>query len=153
MSSRFPGRITSYNVCYTKLLRHPAATRVETQLWLRANPAAALSSHLRLDGRQLELRAIALDGVPLAAASYLHDDEGLTVYDVPDTFVLSTVVHIDPEANTALEGLYRASGIFCTQCEAQGFRKITFYPDRPDVMARFTVTLVADPTLCSYNFV
>ena len=127
---------------------HPAATRVETRLWLRQNPVAAPATRLRLDGRQLELLGIALDGVPLAVDGYLQDDEGLTVHDVPESFVLSTVVRIDPEGNTALEGLYRASVIFCTQCEAQGFRKITFYPDRPDVMARFTVTLVADRKLC-----
>ncbi len=127
---------------------HPTATRVETRLWLRKNPAAASANHLRLDGRQLELLDIALDGVPLATDGYLQDDEGLTVHDVPDRFVLATTVRVDPEGNTALEGLYRASGIFCTQCEAQGFRKITFYPDRPDVMACFTVTLVADRMLC-----
>ena len=127
----------------------PAATLVQAQLRLRANPAGgAPAGKLRLDGRQLELLAIAVDGVPLAASDYLLDDEGLTLCNVPAQFVLTTTVRINPEGNTALEGLYRASGIFCTQCEAQGFRKITFYPDRPDVMARFRVTLIGDRELC-----
>ena len=72
------------------------------------------------------------------------DSEGLTLLSVPERFALETLVEVNPEANTALEGLYRASGLYCTQCEAQGFRKITYYLDRPDVMARFTTTLVGD---------
>jgi aminopeptidase N len=129
---------------------HPTATEVRAQLALRANPAAgAPAGTLRLDGRQLELLAIALDGRPLPPAAYELDAEGLTVPGVPERFELATTVRINPEANTALEGLYRASGIFCTQCEAQGFRKLTFYPDRPDVLARFTVTLSGDRELCT----
>ena len=127
----------------------PTATRVQAKLQMRANPAAPPSGVLRLDGRQLELLEIRLDGSPLAPAAYALDTEGLTVSGVPDSFQLETLVCINPEGNTALEGLYRASGIFCTQCEAQGFRKITFYPDRPDVMARFTTTLVGDGESCS----
>ena len=67
---------------------------------------------------------------------------------MPERFTLECLTRIEPQNNTALEGLYKSDGMFCTQCEAEGFRRITFYPDRPDVMARFTVTLVADPTLC-----
>jgi len=127
----------------------PTATLVQAQLRLRANPEAGVpAGRLRLDGRQLELLAIAVDGAPLDSSAYLLDDEGLILCDVPEQFVLTTTVRINPEGNTALEGLYRASGIFCTQCEAQGFRKITFYPDRPDVMARFRVTLTGDRDLC-----
>ena len=127
----------------------PTATRVRSKLQLRANPAAGVPSGvLRLDGRQLKLFEVVLDGIPLDPAAYELDDEGLTLPGVPERFQLETLVCIDPQANTALEGLYRASGIFCTQCEAQGFRKITFYPDRPDVMAHFTVTLVGDRALC-----
>ncbi len=85
---------------------------------------------------------------PSTAAAYAVDTEGLTITGVPERFLLESTVRIDPEGNTALEGLYRASGIFCTQCEAQGFRKITFYPDRPDVMARFTTTVIGDRALC-----
>ncbi|MDH3543969.1 MAG: aminopeptidase N, partial [Desulfuromonadales bacterium] len=99
---------------------------------------------LHLYGRQLELLSIKLDGRELTAGEYQVDSEGLTIPVVPERFVLETLVEINPDGNTALEGLYRASEIFCTQCEAQGFRKITFYPDRPDVMARFTTTLVGE---------
>ncbi|MHB8708560.1 MAG: aminopeptidase N [Desulfuromonadales bacterium] len=127
----------------------PTATRVRTKLQMRANPAAvAPTGVLRLDGRQLELLEVVLDGTPLDPAVYALDAEGLTIPGVPESFQLETLVCINPEENTALEGLYRASGIFCTQCEAQGFRKITFYPDRPDVMARFTATLISDRELC-----
>jgi aminopeptidase N len=85
-----------------------------------------------------------LDGRPLSADEYVVDSETLTIPGVPEQFALETLVEINPDANTALEGLYLASGLYCTQCEAQGFRKITYYPDRPDVMARYTTTLVAD---------
>ncbi|TLM64987.1 MAG: aminopeptidase N [Deltaproteobacteria bacterium] len=127
----------------------PAATRVRAKLQLHANPAAGPpAGRLHLDGRGLELLAIALDDTPLAPSAYAVDTEGVTIAGVPERFSLETLVRIDPAGNTALEGLYRAGGIFCTQCEAQGFRKITFYPDRPDVMARFTVTLAGDRELC-----
>ena len=127
----------------------PTATRVRSRLQLAANPAAGPPCGvLRLDGRQLELLEIALEGMPLTAAAYAVDTEGLTITGVPERFLLESTVRIDPEGNTALEGLYRASGIFCTQCEAQGFRKITFYPDRPDVMAHFTTTVIGDRALC-----
>ena len=124
---------------------HPSRTQVEAILQMRRNPAAGkVRNPLALDGRQLELLDMTLDGRTLSAADYQLDDEGLTIPEVPDCFRLETRVAIDPSANEALEGLYRSGGLFCTQCEAQGFRKITFYPDRPDVMARFQVTLVAD---------
>jgi len=99
---------------------------------------------IRLDGEGLVLRSVSLDGEPLAADRYAVDETGLTVFSVSDRFRLETVVEIDPANNTALEGLYRSGGNFCTQCEAQGFRRITYYLDRPDVMAVFTTTLVAD---------
>jgi len=121
----------------------PDATVVTARLQLRRTPNTAHGS-LRLDGEQLELLEIAVDGRPLAAEHYRVDAEGLTLLDPPDAFLLETRVRINPAANTALEGLYVSSGNFCTQCEAEGFRKITYYLDRPDVMARFTTTLVAD---------
>ncbi len=124
---------------------HPAGTEVRAILQLRINPESRQDNNeLHLNGRNLELLAVAMDGRPLDASAYVLDDEGLSISGVPDKFELQTVVRINPDANAALEGLYRASGIFCTQCEAQGFRKITYYPDRPDVMARFTATLVGD---------
>ncbi|MCK4503553.1 MAG: aminopeptidase N [Desulfuromonadales bacterium] len=128
---------------------HPTRTKVHAVLQMRSNPACVGDGDsLRLDGRQLDLVEVVLDGKPLDPADFNQDKEGLTIDRVPEEFSLATTVLIDPEGNEALEGLYRSSGIFCTQCEAQGFRKITFYPDRPDVMARFTVTLSADRTSC-----
>ncbi|AKH21822.1 aminopeptidase N [Sedimenticola thiotaurini] len=120
-------------------------TRVRSRLELRRNPAAqSRSPDLRLHGEQLELISLSLDGQPVAPAGYLQDDEGLTVRQVPDQFVLESEVRILPQQNTALEGLYKSGGLFCTQCEAEGFRKITWYLDRPDVMSRFTTTICAD---------
>lgn len=73
-----------------------------------------------------------------------------TAADLPESFTFAAEVEIDPEANTALEGLYLSGGMFCTQCEAEGFRHITWYPDRPDVMAPFQVTINSDtPVLLS----
>ena len=99
---------------------------------------------LRLDGIGLELDALVLDGRALDPSEYTVDAEGLTIARVPRQFTLEVVTVIHPETNTALEGLYKSSGNFCTQCEARGFRKITYFLDRPDVMARYTTTLIAD---------
>jgi aminopeptidase N len=121
------------------------ATRVEATIAFRRNPAALRGGDdLRLDGEQLDLESIALDGHPLAAAEYRVDAEGLTLLRVPDRFELTTRVCIHPHLNTALEGLYQSGQMLCTQCEAEGFRRITYFLDRPDVMARYTTTLVAD---------
>ena len=121
-----------------------AATRVTSRLSLRRNPAAG-SAPLRLDGENLRLISVKIDGHPLSAGDYEVQPGSLTVPDAPATpFELETVTEIDPSTNTELEGLYLSGGMFCTQCEAQGFRKITYFPDRPDVMATFRTTLVAD---------
>ncbi len=122
-------------------------TLVEASLEVRRNPAAAGALDLRLDGEQLELEAITIDGRSLAAAEYRVDAESLTLFKVPDRFRLHTRVRIHPERNTALEGLYDSNGMLCTQCEAEGFRRITYYLDRPDVLACFSVTLEADKAL------
>ncbi len=99
---------------------------------------------LRLDGRHLQLLLVKLDGRVLMAKQYEVDEESLTIPMVPDSFVLEIQTLIKPQENTSLDGLYKSSGNFCTQCEAQGFRKITYYLDRPDVMTLFTTTIVAD---------
>ena len=118
----------------------PRATRVTARIAFRRNPDGP-GGPLRLEGRKLRLISAAIDGAAVAPAL---DAEGLTVDGpLPDAFLWEAVVEIDPEDNKALEGLYLSKGMFCTQCEAQGFRKITFYPDRPDVMAVFTVRLTA----------
>ena len=106
-----------------------------------STPVAA--DELHLDGKNLTLCAIAIDGQPLPAERYRHDNHKLTLLSAPTEFVLETTVRLDPSANTALEGLYLSNGMLCTQCEANGFQRITFYPDRPDVLSRFRVRLVA----------
>ncbi|TPE50187.1 aminopeptidase N [Amaricoccus solimangrovi] len=133
----------------------PEATRVRARLHLAPNPARAAEGprDLRLDGRLLRLVSATIDGAAIPANALVVDDEGLTVdaAHVPDApFVWEAETEIAPEANTALEGLYMSKGMYCTQCEAQGFRKITFYPDRPDVMARFRVRVEGEaPVLLS----
>jgi aminopeptidase N len=120
-------------------------TIVASTLEMHRNPdAQAAGSTLRLHGEQLQLRRLTLDGVDLPREVYRVDDEGLTVEGVPERFTLGSEVIIRPQENTALEGLYKSGPMFCTQCEAEGFRKITWYLDRPDVMARFSTTIVAD---------
>ena len=118
----------------------------------RRNPAGDAAADLRLDGRALRLVSAAIDGAPVPQNALGVDAEGLTVAaaHVPAAFVWEAEVEIDPGANTALEGLYMSRGMYCTQCEAQGFRKITYWPDRPDVMARFRVRVEGDlPVLLS----
>ncbi|BCU06929.1 aminopeptidase N [Allochromatium tepidum] len=125
----------------------PECTRVESRLALRRNPAATRGDgDLRLHGEHLKLTQAAIDGHVLTPAEYRVDGEGLTLHRVPDRFSLETWVEIHPSLNTALEGLYQSGDLLCTQCEAEGFRRITYFLDRPDVMARYTTTLIADRT-------
>ncbi|MFO1421902.1 MAG: aminopeptidase N [Candidatus Competibacteraceae bacterium] len=106
--------------------------------------ATPAGTPLALDGQHLELVALELDGAPLAADRYRLDPDRLTLLDPPESFELTAITRIQPRDNTSLQGLYQSGGNFCTQCEAEGFRRITYFLDRPDVMAVFTVTLVAD---------
>lgn len=117
-------------------------TQVASQLQFKRNPARADSpSELWLDGEQLELVSIALNGKDVPASQYQLSDKGMLLRNLPEQFELAITVIINPQANTALEGLYMSHGMYCTQCEAQGFRRITFYPDRPDVLSKFTTTV------------
>ena len=120
-------------------------TLVRARLAVRRNPDAGSAADLILDGRGLETRAVRIDGEAISGNRVEIADETLTVRDVPDAFVLDTEVAVRPGANKSLEGLYASSGNLCTQCEAQGFRKITWFLDRPDVMARYRTRIVADP--------
>ena len=120
----------------------PAATRVKARLAIRRNGEHA--EPLVLDGVRLNSISVAIDGAALDPGAYEIDDEHLTVAAAPDAFSLETEVEIDPAGNTALEGLYMSAGRFCTQCESEGFRKITWFADRPDVLSRFTVRMEAD---------
>lgn len=125
---------------------HPTATRVISRIAFRPNPAAG-NHRFFLHGQDMTLIAARIDGQTITPNV---TDEGLTCA-VPDgPFIWEAEVDIAPEANTALEGLYMSNGMYCTQCEAEGFRKITYYPDRPDVMAPFTVRIESDlPVLLS----
>ena len=119
----------------------PNATRVKARLQVRRN--GAHSDPLVFNGERLKAISVAIDGRALAEGERTIDDEFLTIPGAPDAFLLETEVEIDPEANKALDGLYMSGGRFCTQCEAEGFRKVTFWPDRPDVLSRFTVRIEA----------
>ncbi len=117
---------------------------VHAQLVMRRNPARGAGlPPLVLDGQLLELLSVKLADVDLAPGDYELTPDSLTLQPKSETFTLDTSVKIHPETNTALEGLYKSSGMFCTQCEAEGFRKITYYLDRPDVMSKFTTTVSA----------
>ncbi|WP_349616607.1 aminopeptidase N [Azotobacter salinestris] len=124
---------------------HEDRTLVHARLTMRRNPARGAGlPPLVLDGQQLELLSVALDERELGAHEYQVDDSHLTLQPQRAEFVVETRVCIHPESNTALEGLYKSGKMFCTQCEAEGFRKITYYLDRPDVMSAFTTTLSAE---------
>ncbi|MGI9524977.1 MAG: aminopeptidase N [Hyphomicrobiaceae bacterium] len=127
---------------------HPTATTVTSRLKIRHNPDAATSSgSLKLDGEHLDLKAIKLNGKTLSADLYSKTDSALSIHDVPtDAFRLEITTLINPDENTALQGLYRSRGIYCTQCEAEGFRRITYFLDRPDVLATYTTRIEADRT-------
>ena len=115
----------------------PHKTRVKSRIAFRPNPAAQTAEFF-LHGEELSLISAQIDGKPVSPKV---TERGLTC-DVPDgPFIWEAEVEIDPKGNTALEGLYMSGGMYCTQCEAEGFRKITYYPDRPDVMSVFTVTI------------
>ncbi|TXM78063.1 aminopeptidase N [Methylobacterium sp. WL69] len=126
---------------------HPHATEVSATLNLRPNPAGRAGAELVLDGEDLTLLSVELDGVALAPDAYRVTDTALTLAQPPrDPFTLTIRTRIDPTANTRLMGLYRSNGVYCTQCEADGFRRITYFLDRPDVMAVYTTRIEADRT-------
>ncbi len=128
---------------------HPTVTTVRSTLSLRPNPAhRGKAGALKLDGENLDLQSIKLDGRRLQANDYRKSKTHLTLPKVPaGPFELETVVTINPEANTALQGLYRSRGVFCTQCEAEGFRRITFFLDRPDVLSVYTTRIEAETAM------
>ncbi len=122
-------------------------TRVTAKLAFRRNPEAApedSGAPLVLDGEQQQDVRVELDGQPLSAARLDLGERTLAIRRAPASGTLTVHSTIAPERNVALEGLYLSSGVFCTQCEPEGFRRITYFPDRPDVLARFTVTIRAD---------
>jgi len=142
-------RVPAYLVTETHLIFDikQECTEVSSRLVLKRNPDEEnpASSYI-IDGQELELLSIEVDGRPLGDNEFQVGTDHLELFNLPDTCELKTVTRIYPEKNTALEGLYK-SGMYCTQCEAEGFRKISYYPDRPDVLSVFTTTIVADDSL------
>ncbi len=127
----------------------PNDTQVLARMSLRRNPAHDHGdAALFLNGEDMQLLSLTMDGRALSGSDYGLSDGGLRLADVPDKFELVVVTKIAPAANTKLEGLYQSGGIFCTQCEAEGFRRITYFPDRPDVMTIYRVTVRADKAAC-----
>lgn len=119
-------------------------TRVRTQLTIEPRESTAPGTPLVLDGDDIALHSIAVDGAPLVLSAYAADETGLALIEPPHRrFVLETEVLLKPETNTKLMGLYRSSGTWCTQCEPEGFRRITYYLDRPDILAPFKVRITA----------
>ena len=118
-------------------------TSVRARMVVKRNPKADASDTLQLDG-SAELVAVRLDGEALAPSAWTLADEVLTLPGVPESFILDIETRLEPAANTSLMGLYASNGNLYTQCEPEGFRKITYYLDRPDVMAKFSTTLIAD---------
>ena len=126
---------------------HEGETRVKSILMIQRNPNVPSSSApLVLNGEELELKQVNLNGKLLSPDQYTVDQESLIIPHVPDQCRLETEVILRPEKNTKLSGLYQSRGNYCTQCESQGFRRITYFIDRPDIMARFTTTITADKT-------
>ena len=117
-------------------------TTVQCELAIARRPHG--DGPLVLSGVDLELLRLAVDGRELGGNEYAVAGETLTLFDVPDVCRVQVATKIVPERNTALEGLYKSSGMYCTQCEAEGFRKITYFPDRPDVLSRYTTSITAD---------
>lgn len=122
-------------------------TEIHTRMTVSRSSDAAVDAPMRMHGREMTLRKIAIDDRILSEDAYQLDENGLTLIAPPASFELATTVVIEPDANTALEGLYRSGDILCTQCEAEGFSRITYFPDRPDVMARYRTRVEADTAL------
>lgn len=120
------------------------ATVVTSRMQMRRNPDRADGGELVLDGQELELLSVTINQQPLTADEYQLDDNSLTLNTIPDDCVVEIRTRIYPHNNTSLEGLYKSGDTYCTQCEAEGFRKITYFLDRPDVMATYTTTIEAD---------
>jgi len=120
------------------------SVRVSSVLHAEVNSDTAGGQPLVLNGERLSLISIELDGTPLSSDRYTLTEKALTIADVPDQFTLKIVVEIDPYKNTWLEGFYASGNVLCTQNESEGFRKITYYLDRPDVMSIFTTTITAN---------
>ncbi len=125
------------------------SVKVSSVLTISRNTATdKMDKSLSLSGKELSLQSVSVNGGKLTSDEYVLSDGNLVITSVPDQFLLETEVLIYPKNNTSLEGLYKSRTMYCTQCEAEGFRRITYYLDRPDVMSEFTTTIVADKSTC-----
>lgn len=124
----------------------PTETKVETRMIFHRREGVDAAAALVLDGDELSLSGLLFDQNDIPAGQYDVTPGQLVIRDLPESkpFEITVTTIINPEANTQLMGLYRSNGIYCTQCEAEGFRRITYFPDRPDVLAPFTVNIIAD---------
>ncbi|SFB64515.1 aminopeptidase N [Rhizobium sp. NFR07] len=124
----------------------PTNTKVDARLIFHRREGVDASAPLVLDGDELTLSGLLFDQKEVPASQYDATPDTLTVRDLPAEapFELTITTHINPEANTKLMGLYRTNGVYCTQCEAEGFRRISYFPDRPDVLAPYTITIIGD---------
>ena len=137
-----PGFLINRTELHVEL--HEECALVSSRLFLLRSGEGPDDSPLELNGEGLELLALAMDGRELGPEEYRAGPDSLVIFDVPEQCVLACKTRIRPQENTSLEGLYKSRVMFCTQCEAQGFRRITYYLDRPDVMSVFTVTIDAE---------
>ena len=142
-------RAPDYLISKTSLnfILNPDRTEVASELTVTRVPASGDDAPLILHGQMLELLEVCINGERLSPNEYILSDDTLTLSNLPSAFVLSIRVAICPEKNTALEGLYRSAKMYCTQCEAEGFRKITYYYDRPDSLSEFKTRIEADKSL------
>ncbi len=124
----------------------PTATKIEARLIFHRREGTDPTAPLILDGDELSLSGLLIDQNEIPAERYDVTAEKLVIRDLPEStpFEVTVITIINPEANTQLMGLYRTNGVYCTQCEAEGFRRITYFPDRPDVLAPYTITIIAD---------
>jgi aminopeptidase N len=124
----------------------PTETKVEARLIFHRREGVDATAPLVLDGDDLTMTSLLFDQIEMDPARYTATPESLTIRELPEStpFEITVVTMINPEANTQLMGLYRSNGIYCTQCEAEGFRRITYFPDRPDVLAVYTINIIAD---------
>ncbi|MBU2327952.1 MAG: aminopeptidase N [Alphaproteobacteria bacterium] len=124
----------------------PTETKVEARLIFQRREGVDANAPLVLDGDDLTMTSLLFDQIEMDPARYTAAPESLVIRDLPESvpFEITVVTMINPEANTQLMGLYRSNGIYCTQCEAEGFRRITYFPDRPDVLAVYTINIIAD---------
>ncbi len=134
-----PFRVSDINL---EFQLHPTETLVKSRMTVIRTPEAGGKSFL-LNGKKLMLESVRIDGETLDDSHYSLDKSGLTVHDPPDSFELSITNRVNPSQNKELSGLYVSGGMLCTQCEAEGFRNITYFPDRPDILSRYSVTIEA----------